>query len=62
MNSTLNKTPTGYLIVINGEVVKDAGVNGVIKSLAVASRLRASLSAKYPDKDVSLFGCWMVKP
>ena len=53
-------TPSAYIICLDGQVVEESGVHGVIYSFAVADRLRDSLSAKYPEKDVALFGCFGV--
>lgn len=56
----LPKKPTAYVLTIDGEVVEEAGVHGVIQSESVAKRLKSILATKYPDKEVLLFGAFMV--
>lgn len=50
-----------YVLTIDGDVVEDAGINGLITRYDVADNLRVSLAAQYPERDVALFGCFMVK-
>jgi hypothetical protein len=59
--SVLNKKPSAFVLTINGEVVKDAGNQGVIASFTVADRLRTSLAQKNPGDDVALFGCFLFR-
>ena len=58
MNPRLNKLPSGYYITVNGEVLEEAGVHGVISKRVVADRLVDSLRAQYPEKSVDLFACF----
>lgn len=53
-------TPSAYIICLDGQVIEDAGVHGVIKSFAAADRLRDALIAQNPESDVALFGCFGV--
>ena len=49
-----NRRPEGYLVMIDGRVVDDAGKNGVIKNALVARSLGGILQASRPDADVTV--------
>lgn len=57
----LRSKPTAFVLTIDGEVVKDAGNEGVIASFVVADRIRTALVAKNPEKDIALFGCFLFR-
>lgn len=54
----LCKHPNGYYITIDGEIVTDAGNDGIIHRRKIADRTRRSLVAKYPDKKIELVGAF----
>lgn len=48
---------SGYFITVDGEVVEDAGKNGVIHGgREVALRIKQGLQKQNPQKEVLLFG------
>lgn len=62
------RTPTGftrkpdaYFIVVDGELLIEAGVAGVIKDKAVAMSLRDVLVRRYPGSTIELFGAVSVE-
>ena len=56
MYPRVKKSPTGYVITIDGEVMEDAGKKGVIKDFTNAHWLFKFMEGMYPDSDVFLFG------
>ena len=49
-----NRRPAGYLVMIDGRVVDDAGKDGVVKHPEVALRLARILRASRPEVDVDV--------
>ena len=53
--------PDAYVITLDGEVVEEAGKNGVISDYDVADRIRRSLVCQYPERAIAVFGYFGVR-
>ena len=58
---TINAEPDCYVITVNGEVLTEAGKNGIIKSHDVADQIRNALVAQCPEKSIEMFGFFPVR-
>lgn len=55
------RKPDAYFIVVDGELLVEAGVAGVIKDRAIATTLCEVLARRYPGSTVELFGAVSVR-
>lgn len=53
--------PDAYVITVDGEVLAEAGKNGVIQSFDVADQIRRALVSQDPTKAVCVFGFFRVR-
>jgi len=60
-HDSFNEHPDAYVVTLDGEIVREAGMNGVIKNHDVADQIRRVLVAQLPEKSVDLFGCFLVR-
>jgi hypothetical protein len=60
MNPSIREKAEGYFITIDGVIVKEVGVNGVIKNELVAARLRDAFQASTRSK-VKMFAVHTMK-
>lgn len=58
---SFNVVPDGFVITIDGEIVTEAGANGLIGTLTVAERIERAFIARYPEKNIKLVGCFRVR-
>lgn len=54
------RKPAGYLLVVDGETVWQAGKDGVIKRLEDAKRLAEAMQSARPESSVEVLGVFPV--